>query len=295
MAGFFPTAGTDAANTQNAARPVSTEEGCKPLFYRANCAPEFDPIATNALISEIINAINVVKKYDCSRLDNLADAFKYLGNLCNLPTLAELEITAVTNADTLAGCFSELSGRISIADLRTVILDSMLCGLPTVSTAKETDFLAGCFDVNGAPTEAKINIGSLKALLGSGAPALIGGSRFARSSGSPLRQNIPVGNRQYLLAQGEPTASTTNGYAGRLGEHSWLWALVTNGGNSNELIWYPGAFTGSFSAAWGGEILPCYRIRESWYLINKGVAFFVGSGDTLVAQGTVNFYEATVL
>lgn len=163
MAGFFPTAGTDAANTQNAARPVSTEEGCKPLFYRANCAPEFDPIATNALISEIINAINIVKTYDCSRLDNLAQAFKYLGNLCNLPTLAELEISAVTNEDTLAGCFSDLSGRISIEDLRTVILDSMLCGLPTVTTAKETDFIAGCFDGK----EGKVPFSVLRGFLSS--------------------------------------------------------------------------------------------------------------------------------
>lgn len=295
MAGIFPVGGIAAGGTLNAASPVVTDEGCLPLYHRVGCVPQFDPAAANALISEIINAINVVKSYDCSRLDNLADAFKYLGDLCNLPTLAELGIEQVTNADTLAGCFSDLSGRITIEDLRTVILNNLLCGLPTVTTAKETDFLAGCFDVGGTGTEGKIAISSLKALLGSGAPALIAGSRFAQSTGSPLRQNINVGSRQFLIAQAPPTASNTSGYAGRLGEFSWLWAFVTNAGNSNELIWSPQAFAGSQAAGWGGEYYPCYRIRESWYLVNKGVAFFVGSGATLVAQGTVNFFDASVL
>lgn len=299
MAGFFPTAGTDAANTQNAARPVSTEEGCKPLFYRANCAPEFDPIATNALISEIINAINVVKKYDCSRLDNLADAFKYLGNICNLPTLAELGVEAVTNTDTLAGCFSELSGRITIADLRTVILDSMLCGLPTVSTAKETDFLAGCFDVSGAPTEAKISIGSLKALLGSGAPALIAGARFAQSSG-PVFNNINVGNRQHLLIQGSSVSSGgLPGGPGRVGDFTFTNAFVTGGGTSDELVYYPisgnSGFGSAGSRAIANEVVPCHRVRDSWYAVHKGVATYIGAGSTLVAVSLVNFYEGTVL
>lgn len=300
MAGIFPVGGTQAGNTLNGASPVKTVEGCDPLYHRIGCVPQFDPVAANALISEVINAINVVKDYDCSRLDNLAQAFQYLGNLCNLPTLAELEIDAVANSDTLAGCFSDLSGRISIEELRTVILDSMLCGLPTVTTARETDFLAGCFaNAQGQGREAKIAISSLKALLGSGAPALIAGARFAQSSG-PVFNNINVGNRQYLLIQGSSVSSGgLPGGPGRVGDFTFTNAFVTGGGTSDELVYYPisgnSGFGSAGSRAIANEVVPCYRIRDSWYAVHKGVATYIGAGSTLVAVSLVNFYEGTVL
>lgn len=285
MAGIFPQGGTLAGNTKNGADPVQTVEGCIPLFYRDNCVPVFDPVATNALISEVINAVNLVKAYDCSRLDNLADAFKYIGNLCNLPTVAELGIEEITNADTLAGCFSSLSGRISIEDLRTVILDSMLCGLPTVSTAKNTDFLAGCFDVNGTPTEAKISMESLKSVIGSGAPTLTMGARFAVSAGSPIATQINVGNRTRMILRAPFTASHALGYAGRINNFSWLNAHVTNGGNSDELIWY------ALNGAMGNQFIPAFKVGDGWYAVNNGVATYLVNGTVIPAQGTVEFYE----
>lgn len=141
MAGVFPVNGFPAVLTINGAYDVETVEGCDPLYYRPNCIPQFDPIATNALISEFVNAVNEVYEYDCSRLDNLALTLRYIRNLCNLPQATEAELT---DDDTFAGCFSGVSKRIRWEYMKKQVkLD--LCELVTATTIADNDSFAGCF------------------------------------------------------------------------------------------------------------------------------------------------------
>lgn len=141
MAGVFPVNGFPAVLTINGAFNVETVEGCEPLYYRPNCIPQFDPIATNALISEFVNAVNEVYEYDCSRLDNLALTLRYIRNLCNLPQATEAELT---DDDTFAGCFSGVSKRIRWEYMKKQVkLD--LCELVTATTIADNDSFAGCF------------------------------------------------------------------------------------------------------------------------------------------------------
>lgn len=77
---IFPRTGVDAANTSNAVDVTAFEnnlENCaSPLFYSTGrCTPRFDPEAANAMLSELLNTMEKSGLgYDCSRLDNLADA-----------------------------------------------------------------------------------------------------------------------------------------------------------------------------------------------------------------------------
>lgn len=77
MAGIFPEGGTNPGNTLGAANDIDAIALCAVLFYRMGCNPRFDPISTNAVISEIASAINDLGvEYDCSRLDNLSIAIR---------------------------------------------------------------------------------------------------------------------------------------------------------------------------------------------------------------------------
>lgn len=140
MAGLFPLNGVVAQQTLNAAFPVATVEGCPPLFYRANCRPIFDPVATNAIISELINAINFVQPYDCSRLDNLKSALENIQNLCNLPTATAAELT---NDTAFAACFIDEAKKFSFFDLKEAIVD--ICDWDAATAFALSDTLAGCF------------------------------------------------------------------------------------------------------------------------------------------------------
>jgi hypothetical protein len=124
MAGIFPSTGVTPANTQNGVTGITTT-GCGSLFYRNNCNPRFDPVATNALISEILNASNAFgKAYDCSKLDNLKTALTAARDLC------DLAVKSPDNDDFLAGCFDGASGLTSISALKALFA---LCTLPTTT------------------------------------------------------------------------------------------------------------------------------------------------------------------
>jgi hypothetical protein len=110
MAGIFPAVGADPANTQNAISPTLVA-GCKALFYPQNCNPRFDPLATNAIMSELLNAINLGKSYDCNRLDNLKQALQNFFNICGLPG----HVAAA--ADYVAGCFGGGQGLANVQQL----------------------------------------------------------------------------------------------------------------------------------------------------------------------------------
>lgn len=78
MAGIFPEGGVVASQTINADQDaVTVMPQCPPLFYSSRCISRFDPFAMNAVISEIVNAVNCAGlAYDCRRLDNLCLAIK---------------------------------------------------------------------------------------------------------------------------------------------------------------------------------------------------------------------------
>lgn len=114
MAGIFPSGGTDPQNTLNAVvgRVIA---GCKALFYRSNCNPRFDPVATNALISELINAVNRVGlDYDCSRLDNLGIAIQKGDGTLTYPRFP------VDRDDAIRGAYDGQEGWTSVKELLEV-------------------------------------------------------------------------------------------------------------------------------------------------------------------------------
>jgi hypothetical protein len=82
MAGIFPGYGVNANQTVNAVDANTTCETGAELFYpNWTCPPRLDPVAINAVISELLNAVNGAGlQYDCSRLDNLSRAIAASGN-----------------------------------------------------------------------------------------------------------------------------------------------------------------------------------------------------------------------
>lgn len=84
MSGIFPSAGVGATNATNSVPGANVSSGCSALWYPPRCNPRFDPAQANAVISEIVNAVNCAGlAYDCSRLDNLCRALR-------IPCLTEL-------------------------------------------------------------------------------------------------------------------------------------------------------------------------------------------------------------
>lgn len=80
MSGLFPLNGVTPANSAgNTIANPTLADGCSPLWYSNRCNGRFDPSATNALISEIINAVNCLGvAYDCNVNDNLCTALQTL-------------------------------------------------------------------------------------------------------------------------------------------------------------------------------------------------------------------------
>jgi len=77
MSGVFPNSGVPANEALNSTNVPSMN--CGPageLFHSTSrCQPRFDPAAANAVMSEILNAVNCGGlAYDCTRLDNLCRA-----------------------------------------------------------------------------------------------------------------------------------------------------------------------------------------------------------------------------
>lgn len=77
MAGVFPEGGVNKAAAINALQSPDTVSGCPPLWHGQACRPIFDPASANAVISEIVKAVNDAGlDYDCEVLDNLSRAIQ---------------------------------------------------------------------------------------------------------------------------------------------------------------------------------------------------------------------------
>jgi hypothetical protein len=131
MAGIFPSGGTDPGNTQGAQIGVKIVALCKALFYRSNCNPRFDPVATNAMISELANAINLLRTYDCNRLDNLALVLQAIRNASGL------DLKEPDANDTIQGVYDGAAGLATVASI--LALAPML--FPTAATVTSNDYL----------------------------------------------------------------------------------------------------------------------------------------------------------
>lgn len=150
MAGIFPNTGVTAPNTSNAELNPEMKAGCEDLYFPQNCNPRFNPLVMNAVISELVNAINTGQDYDCSKLNNLATVLNGIKNLCGLPTVAEPDAN-----DSLAGCFDGESGRVSITALADLIQTLIgPCALPIASTPDLNDTLTMCVD--GVPSQVSV-------------------------------------------------------------------------------------------------------------------------------------------
>lgn len=141
MAGIQPSNGVAPNLTSNALANPNLAAGCANLWYALRCNPRLDPAAMNAMISEIINAVNSrcdpsvgSNAYDCNRLDNLALAL----DRPNVPVATDcsnlLDVRAQTDA---AGCVRlvRLAGPPLPAGLQSYV--SGITGSYT------TDFTAG--------------------------------------------------------------------------------------------------------------------------------------------------------
>ena len=162
MAGLFPVNGVTAPNTLGAATGITSKTGCDKLFHPARCVPRFDPVAANAVISELVNAINLTDPYDCSRLDNLKTTLAKVQNLCNLPTKTLNGANGYLD-DFLAGCFSGVPGKITIADLLDDIIAAIpgICDLPTATNPDLDDLIGMCVD----GVERKVPVSAIKTLI----------------------------------------------------------------------------------------------------------------------------------
>jgi len=168
MAGIFPSAGISAPNTTGGDTGLETIPGCDALFYRNNCAPRFDPVAMNFIISEIGNAVNALgDDYNCSATDNLKKTLQKINNWC---ARGVIHPTGDLSDDFVMACLAGVQGKMPIQD----ILNRMatLCSLPDVLTPDLDDSLAGCFD--GA--QGKIVINSLLQLIIANLPAVSQGA-----------------------------------------------------------------------------------------------------------------------
>lgn len=86
MTGIFPSNGVAPGQTQQGSPNPDVTAGCEVEYYPPRCSPRLDPFAQNALISEIVNAINALGvQYDCTKLNNLASALGNAGKTEGLP------------------------------------------------------------------------------------------------------------------------------------------------------------------------------------------------------------------
>lgn len=102
MSGILPNNGVAPSGTQNGLEAPILAAGCENLYYGPRCNPRMDPFAMNAMISEIINAVNSAggQAYDCNRLDNLAIA---LASLAPPPALVSSMPNTVMQNRAVAG------------------------------------------------------------------------------------------------------------------------------------------------------------------------------------------------
>lgn len=77
MAGIMPDGGVPPSSAFNSLNDAPLVGGCDSLWHAPRCTPRFDPASANAIISELLNVIELAGlDYDCTQLDNLADAVR---------------------------------------------------------------------------------------------------------------------------------------------------------------------------------------------------------------------------
>lgn len=79
MTAMFPDSGVPWQEARNSL-PNPDTTNCDELWYSTSrCQPRFDPAAANAMLAELINLVNRGEvSYDCSRLDNVERAARYI-------------------------------------------------------------------------------------------------------------------------------------------------------------------------------------------------------------------------
>lgn len=283
MAGIFPAAGTAAANTANAASPVNVEPGCDPLYHRVGCVPVFDPAAANAVISEIVNAVNTLQPYDCTRLDNLANVLATISDLCKLPTLAEVGVAEPDLDDTLAGCFDGHTARVNISALASLInAQKSICGLQNVGALGDNDFVAVCANPGDGYRDAKIPFSLLKQLLGGGgASALIPGAQIynAYATNGGHNFSLATAGRDAVIAQMyyEPAGGDIVGNA--------MMDVATGGGTFNSPFlwdnWTMQAATGGggFLSLTARMFANLVKKNNQWFMLTDMKAIPLGGED----------------
>lgn len=144
MAGLFPKNGVSAGSAINANDPDVTE-GCEPLFYANKCNTKFDAAQANAVMSELLGGINVMKSYECDRTDNLRRTFELLRNMC-------MQTTRPFNGPSnsyFAGCFDGHTGKIPV----DAFIDGLItppgegysiCSLPVKEEMNSEDTVGAC-------------------------------------------------------------------------------------------------------------------------------------------------------
>lgn len=139
MAGIFFEGGTSCSLTVNAQCNPNVTAECEPLYYPPRCNVGVNPLQMNAMISELVNAINVVNvgtalsPYDCTRLDNLARVIANIRNICNQPAVSAV----LDESDRVAGCFDSKSGTVTLGELLEWITEGIakICELTSVGDA----------------------------------------------------------------------------------------------------------------------------------------------------------------
>lgn len=124
---IFPQGGTPPQDTKNAVTDVNAVAACAILFYRLGCNPRFDPMSTNAIISEIVSVVNDLGlQYDCNSLDNLSRAIKNAINTGDFTN--NYPLLAPDADDIIRGSYDGQEGAAtvkSIAELAPSILDNI--------------------------------------------------------------------------------------------------------------------------------------------------------------------------
>lgn len=132
MSGIFPVNGASAGDTTNSVLSPTLAAGTTAAWYRSSCSQAVDRFALNALISEILNAVNAAGiSYDGSRVNNLALA------------LAAIEANAVSTTTVesmIAAAVAALVGSApdNMNTLREI--SAALCNDPNFCTTVETRF-----------------------------------------------------------------------------------------------------------------------------------------------------------
>lgn len=185
MTGMFPNGGVAPSSTQNAITPEVTDVTlCPALFHQMRCNPRFDPAAANAVISELLEAINLKRPYDCTRLDNLKLALQDLTNFCALPV-----DTTVADTDSLAGCFDNTNKRATIAQLKLVF---GICALTEATEVDLDDMLGMCIDGNNRRVSVANFIEFIKTQMGGSFTGYSAGGVFHSNSNNG---SVDVGAR----------------------------------------------------------------------------------------------------